>query len=265
MTAICVDDEIILAQHTAALCRALPQIEITEAFVSGEDALDWLKENNADIALLDIDMPGMNGIELAKKIKELYQNTAIIFLTGYPQFAVDAFQIRASGYLLKPVSREDLSREVTYALSARRRVNTGVAVVQTFGSFEVYSHGEKIRFRSQESKELLALLVDRRGASLTRSEAFGILREDLMYDRSRQKWFDKVIRSMRDTLAENGIEEIFELKQGHLRIRPELISCDLFRLFDGDPEAVRSFHGEYMKPYTWAVIPETYIPGPGET
>ena len=138
-------------------------------------------------------------------------------------------------------------------------------MVQTFGSFEVYSHGEKIRFRSQESKELLALLVDRRGASLTRSEAFGILREDLMYDRSRQKWFDKVIRSMRDTLAENGIEEIFELKQGHLRIRPELISCDLFRLFDGDPEAVRSFHGEYMKPYTWAVIPETYTPGLGET
>ena len=70
MRIICVDDEALVLQLTASLCRKLPQVDEVEAFDSAQAALDWIKENDADIALLDIDMPNMDGITLAARIKE---------------------------------------------------------------------------------------------------------------------------------------------------------------------------------------------------
>ncbi len=117
MRIICVDDEALVLQLTASLCRKLPQVDEVEAFDSAQAALDWIKENDADIALLDIDMPNMDGITLAARIKEEKPDTAVIFLTGYSQYALDAFSVHASGYLLKPISQERLSEEIDYALS----------------------------------------------------------------------------------------------------------------------------------------------------
>lgn len=98
MRIICVDDEALVLQLTASLCRKLPQVDEVEAFDSAQAALDWIKENDADIALLDIDMPNMDGITLAARIKEEKPDTAVIFLTGYSQYALDAFSVHASGY-----------------------------------------------------------------------------------------------------------------------------------------------------------------------
>ena len=114
MRIICVDDEELVLQLTVSLCRELPEVEDVQGFSKAKDALKYLKTNPADIALLDIDMPDMNGILLAKKIKETNSNTAIVFLTGYSQYAVDAFNIRANGYLLKPISKSRLAEEIAY-------------------------------------------------------------------------------------------------------------------------------------------------------
>ena len=80
-----------------------------------------------------------------------------------------------------------------------------------------------------------------------------------MYDRSMQKQFDVIIRSMKDTLREYGIERIFEMKKGSLRICPEQVDCDMYRFFDGDVEAFNAYHGEYMNPYSWASLTESYL------
>lgn len=80
-----------------------------------------------------------------------------------------------------------------------------------------------------------------------------------MYDRPMQKQLDVIIRSMRDTLREYGIEEIFEMKKGALRVIPEKISCDAYRFFDGDINAVDAYRGEYMSNYSWASITESYM------
>ena len=79
----------------------------------------WLEDNTADLALLDIDMPMMNVIELALRIKEKSPDTAIIFITGYSNYAVAAFRVCASGYLLKPVTKEKLAKDVVYAISGK--------------------------------------------------------------------------------------------------------------------------------------------------
>ena len=257
MKAICVDDEVLLARRAAALCSKLPEIDGAEPFTRAADALSWLSEHEAELALLDIDMPDISGIELAEKIKQEYPKIKIIVLTAYPQFAVDAFRLHASGYLLKPIDPEALASEVAYALSDRTAEKQPSVKVKTFGGFDVFAKGNMVSFHLAKSKELLALLVDRKGLSLSRAEAFSILWEDRLYDRPMQKQFDVIIRSMRDTLREYGIDAIFEMKNGRLRIRPEMIECDMYRFFEGDADAFNAYRGEYMNAYPWAVLSES--------
>lgn len=259
MRAICVDDEPLVLQLTASLCRDLPQIDEVESFAGPQEALDWLKENSADLAMLDIDMPGMNGIMLAAKIKEMHPDIAIIFLTGYSQYAVDAFALHASGYLMKPISREKLSAEVDYAISGRHTPRISHVTVQTFGYFDIFVDGRLVNFTRSKAKELLAYLVDRQGSSATRSECFSVLWEDEPYDRSKQKQLDVIIRSLRSTLQEYGIGAILEQQGGTMRINPDLIDCDLYRFFEGDAGAVNDYRGEYMSAYSWASLTEAYL------
>ena len=259
MRAICVDDEELITDYVVTLCREIPPLNAAEGFVSASDALDWLKKNHADLAILDIDLPDMNGLALAAKIKQLHPDMAIIFLTGFSQYAVEAFEMHASGYILKPVKKERLSAEVAHALSRKRKAPEAHIVARTFGNFDVFIDGELVTFKVTKSKELLAYLIDRQGSSATRAEVSSVLWEDRMYDRPMQKQLDVIIRSLRDTLEEYGIGAILEMKQGVLRIRPELISCDAWRFFSGDMDAINAYRGEYMSAYSWGAETESFM------
>ena len=259
MNVICVDDEKLLADYVAELCRALPKVDRVLSFSAPLTALEWLEENNADLAILDIDMPGMSGMELAERIKQEHPRTKVVFLTGYSHFAVDAFRLRASGYLLKPVDPQRLAEEVDYAFSERRAEKPAHIEARTFGNFELLVDGRPVAFRQAKCKELLAYLVDRRGSGVTRAEAFAILWEDRLYDRPMQKQLDAIIRSLRDTLKEAGADGILGIKGGTLRIDPEELSCDLFRFCSGDVKAFNEFQGEYMNGYSWASMTESYM------
>ena len=139
----------------------------------------------------------------------------VIFLTAFPEHALDAFAVHATGYLLKPVNREKLAAEVAYALSGKQ--GGAHITARTFGNFDLFVDGDPVTFRQAKCKELLAYLIDRQGSSVTRAEAFAILWEDRMYDRPMQKQLDVIIRSLRETLEEYHIGWIFELKRGTLR------------------------------------------------
>lgn len=75
----------------------------------------------------------------------------------------------------------------------------------------------------------------------------------------RQKQLDVVIRSLCETLENYDIREILEMGRGYLRIRPELIDCDLYRFLSGDVATINSFRGDYMQSYSWASITESYL------
>ena len=259
MTAICVDDEPLVLQLTLSLFRDLPGFQEGEGFAGPLEALDWLENHTPDIALLDIDMPGMNGLELARRIRDMHPDTAVIFLTGYSEYALDAFQLHASGYLMKPINREKLASEVEYALSGRNRGKASNVFAKTFGNFDLLVDGRPLVFKRSKSKELLAYLVDRHGGNVSRPEAFAVLWEDTFYDRAMQKQMDVVIRSLRSTLEEAGVGEIFEIQSGWMRILPERMDSDLFRFLDGNREAIQEYRGEYMSAYSWASQTEAYL------
>ena len=259
MNAICVDDEAQVLNHIVSSCQKLRLLDEVKGFTRGQDALEWLEGHSADLALLDIDMPGMNGLELAGRIRKIHPGIAIIFITAFSQYALEAYEVHPVSYLLKPFDQASLAREVEYALGGRTPKKPSHIMMQTFGHFEILVDGTALAFRRSKSKELLAYLVDRRGAGVTRQDAFAALWEDRAYDVSMQKQMDVVIRSLRDTLQKYGIGDVFELKSRNLRVRPEMIDCDLYRFLEGDEEAVNAYFGEYMSQYTWASNTEAQL------
>ena len=259
MRAVCVDDEELILDYVVYLCNETPQIDEVKGFSNPRKALDWLKDNPVDIAILDIDMPEIDGINLAIKIKQLNPDTSIIFLTGYSDYAVEAFKIHAQGYLMKPVNKEALAKEITLAVKNKNDTEMPHIFVRTFGEFDLYLDGQPIAFKRSKSKELLAFLVDKSGASVTRANAFAALYEDKPYDRPMQKQFDVIIRSLKETLDEYGLSDLVEMKSGNMNFCTEKAECDLYRLLKGDVKAINAYRGEYMSSYPWAALTEGYL------
>lgn len=172
MKAICVDDEPLATEYTLGQCALLPEINEVKGFTEAQSALDWLRDHSSDLAILDINMPEIDGITLAARIKELYPRMAIVFLTAYKEYAFDAYAVHPSGYLLKPVSQQKLAAEVRYACSGVHKSPHAHIQIKTFGLFDVYVDDRPISFRLSKSKEILAYLVDKQGAGVTRSEIF---------------------------------------------------------------------------------------------
>ena len=154
------DEPLQLQELTSILRRIRPEAQVF-AYTWPDDALEGAKSNSIDVAFLDIQTGGMSGLELALELKRLQPGVHIIFVTGFSQYAVDAFAMHASGYLLKPATEEAVLRELTF-LYQERETSARVRV-KTFGGVDVYVDGEPLRFGRAKSKELFAYLVDRRG------------------------------------------------------------------------------------------------------
>ena len=261
MRAICIDDEELILNMTVSMCEKLPQLDEVHGFSDAMEALKWLDKNSLDIALLDIDMPEINGIQMAMEIKNRYPNASIIFITGYSEYALEAFRLHASGYLLKPISKEKLEKEIEYALFRKntRQHSSAHIAVRTFGEFDVFVDGKIVNFSRAKAKELLAYLVEKQGEYIKKEDAFQVMWEDGSYDRAKQKQMDVIARSLYATLEEYGISDILEKKRGMLRLNTEKIDCDLYRFLAGDAEMVNRYRGEYMNSYSWASMMEGYI------
>ncbi len=267
MRAICVDDEQLILLRTESLLKKTNKFDDVESFTDALEALEFLDTAEADLALLDIDMPQMGGLELAENMKKKCPAIKIIFLTGYSEYAVDAYAMHATGYLLKPVGYDKLLAEIEYAFGASspgavaesNEKSEARVRVETFGYFNVLIEGRPVVFKRTKAKELLACLVDRRGQFISRKDIFYILWEDDDYDRAKQKYLDTIIRSLKDTLEDYGISDIFEAEQGMMRVVPEKIDCDLYRFYAKDKEAMDSFRGEYMSSYSWASETEGFL------
>ena len=251
MNVIVTDDEPLALKRTKEQLGAIDFVDVCEAFDDAITALLYVSSHGVDVAILDIHMREMSGLELARRIKEASPATAIIFLTGYSEYAVQAFKMHASGYLMKPVSGDELRQELLHArISSPMRVQNGL-YAQTFGHFDVFSNGVALKFSRNKSKELLAYLIDRRGAAVTIGEIdAAILNADDSL--SAHSLIRSCIADLRRVLEEAGQPDLLIKRHGSIAIDTALIRSDYYDFLSGDIQAVNAFMGEYMMGYEWA-------------
>jgi two-component SAPR family response regulator len=247
MIAIAVDDEALMLGALVAAIEASPDITQVAKFSDCEEALAYVQSHSADIAFLDINMRGMGGLALAEKIIASRPNCKIVFCTGYEEYAIPAFRLHASGYLMKPISAEDVQGEIDNIQGVRQKEK--LLRVRCFGNFEVYVKEEKLAFKRLKTKELFAYLIDRNGAGMTAKQICAVLFPDDTDDTKNSAYLRQLFMDLKNTLKSVGAEAVLCHETPCYRVDTSLIKCDYISYLEtGKPE----FHGEYMTQYSWA-------------
>ena len=247
MIAIAVDDEALMLRALVRAISVSPDITGVFKFSDCEKALCFVKDNPVNVAFLDINMRGMGGLALAEKIVTVRPDCKIVFCTGYEEYAIPAFKLHASGYLMKPISAEDVQCEIDNIKGLRKKEK--LLSVKCFGNFEVYAKEEVLQFKRSKTKELFAFLVDRKGVSMTAKQICAVLFSDDTDDTKNVAYIRQLILDLKNTLKVVGAESVLCHDTPYYRIDTNLIKCDYFTYLEtGKPE----FHGEYMSQYSWA-------------
>lgn len=177
MKVIIVDDESFAIEALEYVLEDMADVEVVGTFENTDDALDFVSKNHVDLAFLDIEMPGFTGIELAGYLKDAAPDIRTVFVTGYNNYAQQAFDVEAVGYILKPFTAERVQAVIDKVSRTASQKPENDVVFRTFGRFDIFVKGELLIFKSQKAKELVALCVDHRGGVVTMEEAIDKLWE----------------------------------------------------------------------------------------
>ncbi|MCR5641237.1 MAG: response regulator [Lachnospiraceae bacterium] len=253
MRIIAVDDEKLALEAVMSAIRKCDLTAEVQGFRSGLEAEEHVKQHGCDIAFLDIEMRDISGIDLAQHLKDINPSINIIFTTGYGEFAGLAFDLHASGYIMKPVTVEKVQKELSaLRFDVAEPKEQKRLTAQTFGNFEVFIDGLPMKFKYSKSKELLAYLIDRNGALCTTQELLAVLWEDDDEMGNHTSYFKNVRSDLLAMLEDAGLSDVIVRQRGGIAIIPDRISCDYYDYLQGDSKAKAQYQGEYMSQYSWS-------------
>lgn len=242
------DEELQLLRLESACKKVMPESE----FFSFTNPIKVVESNvNFDLAFLDIEMPGLNGIQLAKKLKSINPKIKIIFVTAYNNYALDAYRVHASGYITKPVNENKIKVEIDELDNVINLKSEKKLQVKCFGNFEIFHNGSPVKFSYQKSKEVFAYLIDREGSSINVNELNAVLWEE-----DRKSYLRNLIADIKQSLKSIDCEDVFVKKFNGYSIDVNKIDCDAYEYKKDNPDAVRLYRGEYMIQYPWASFKE---------
>ena len=250
MKTILVDDMILDLQLFELKCADMPEFEIVGKFTDPLAAIAYASENTVDFAVLDIDMPGMSGIELARELRAIRSDIIIVFATAHTKFAVEALKMKADYMIFKPFDREDIIDVLERAKLFRQRQKKRYRF-HTFGLFDMEVDGVPVKFRSGKAKELMALCVYLNGRPLSIHDMVEKLWGDEAADSPENTGYRRTIKELADTMKSCGAEEIFVRERGSIRVRMDLADSDYQEFLNGSMEACLKFQGAFMEQYSW--------------
>ena len=251
MNVICVDDEQPVLDNFIIRVKDFTQIKSLHLFSDAREALEWTRKNPVDVAFLDIEMGGINGVDLARKLKEIDRDIRIFFVTAYEQYALEAFKADALGYILKPYSKQDLREALEKASLMQSRKRSRI-VIQTIPNFSVSVDGENLHISRAKAEELFALLVDRADTGVTSRDAIDCLWPERLPDENTMALYRVTFHRLLDCLKEVGIDYIIGNEVRKKYIHMNEVDCDLYNILAGDRDSIQNYAGEYLKEYSWA-------------
>ncbi len=244
------DDRASLDEISGIINRIMPD-SVCVVCDSSLAALAKAREQEFDAAFLDVKMPELTGVDLGIYLRELNPFINIIFLTAHKEFAYDAIQLRASEYLLKPAKDADVKKELANLRYPELRKKYKRVFAQTFGNFELFVDGEPISFKYNRTKEIMAVLINNRGASTTNGEIISCLWEDDGDPEKKLSYLCNLRQDLQNTLKKYNLEGIIIKQRGSMAIAKDKIECDLFDWLEKKKESKYQYIGDYMNQYSW--------------
>lgn len=248
---IIVDDELWTLQQFEKSIRQTADIELLEMFESADQALLYAENHAVDFALLDVSMPGMNGIALGEKLRKINGDMILIYVTGYEEFLKKVIlDLRADYFLLKPFNDMDVEQMINRVRYLSVRLRKRVAV-QTFGEFDIFVDGQLLEFANQKAKELFAICIDN-GGEVTMKKSIDLLWEGRGYDDKVKCLYRKAVVYLNSTFRKYGVTDIFSNRRGSCHVNREEIVCDYYEVLNGKSIKDTAFDGRYMAAYSWS-------------
>lgn len=229
-----IDDERPALRGLEALLRNYPDIEVAGMYTDPLEGIHMVGELSPDTVFLDVNMPQLNGIDAASAILDKNPQTRIVFVTAYDEYALEAFELYALDYLLKPVGPARLQKTI----ERLRRYQTDRGIkdtrkntlqVRCFGSFEIgYSGREPIKWRTEKTKELFAYLLQQRRRDISKDTIIDALWQDDEYDKALRQLYNGVYY-IRRALVEYGIDGDTLRIDGNYRLHLGTVDWDVDR------------------------------------
>lgn len=191
MKTLIVDDEPLARARISRLLSAHPEFSLVAQACDGEEALVQINKFNPDLVFLDVDMPGLTGLQVAEHINQLAVPPAIIFLTAHPEHALDALQLSAAGYLVKPVTEQSLSQ----ALEQIGRLNRAHVQKQqgSYISYQLAGVNQRIALQ-----EILFFTAEDKYTKLVHASGEALIEQSLK--QLQQRYPTNLLRIHRHTL-----------------------------------------------------------------
>lgn len=231
LRAVIIDDEKPSLQLLNRLLEARSDVSVLGAYSMPSELLQNVAALQPDAAFLDIEMPGMNGLELAERLLELSPDTEIVFVTAYKKYAFEAFDVSAVDYLLKPVHPDTLGRAVGRLLNKRKRTTGEARAAETppsiacLGDLRVTGPGGAVplKFPTAKTEELFAFLLVYRDKNAAKWTLCDNLWPEFAPEKAEQNLHTTAFR-LKKALKDHRIEAELKSQRGYYRLDVKLPS-----------------------------------------
>ncbi len=245
------DDKASLKKIKEMLKKAAPDAECL-FFDSSLAALAKAREEEVDIVILDVEMAELDGINLGSYLKELNPYVNLIYLTEHTERAYEAMQLHASGYLKKPGNCALVKGELESLRYPEIRKKYKRVFAQTFGNFELFVDGEPVEFKYKRTKEIVALLVNNKGAQTSNGEIIASLWEDDGDPDKKLSYLCNLRQDLQNTFTKLKLDGIILKQRGSMAIAKDRIECDLYDWLENKNDSKYKYMGDYMNQYSWS-------------
>ncbi|MGE7691645.1 response regulator [Lysinibacillus sp. NPDC097214] len=273
--AIVMDDEPLALINMEKKLKEFNSIEVVKSFTTVKGLLSEGPSLDFQVAFLDVEMPGMNGLEIAQLLKEWNKNIYIVFVTAYRDYAVQAFEIHSTDYLLKPISKARLEttiNRIQELLQLENKPNSieirnkPALTIQCFGGFVVLHNDKAVHWRTLKTKELFAFLLSNLNNHVPRDTIIEALWADTECKKARVQ-LHTTVSYLRTTLSTLGYSEVIQYANGGYILQLGEFQCDvhdLEHILNGKTETgkidveraesfIQNYQGEFMTSldYPW--------------
>ncbi|WP_187274302.1 response regulator [Paenibacillus sp. N3.4] len=275
MRVILIDDEKLALIQLKSMLMEQAEVEAVETFLEPKQAIRMVNQIQPDVAFLDIHMPEITGLELAELLQKACPNLDIVFVTAYDEYALQAFELNAVDYVMKPIKRERLQATVQRLAKRREYINPvnmihNAVFVRCLQTFNISLSDEKmgsVKWRTAKAQEVFAYLIHHRGQLVRKSVLHELLWPNFDEKKATTHLYTTIYQ-IRQCLKKEGLEiPILSMEDAYMieanavsvdadeweRNMTRLSPIDMDNLFEHQ-RVLDAYRGDYLgdHDYLWA-------------